>query len=447
MNTMTSNNLEFCSEFAFDLLNEIASTSSKNEKLVLIRSAFDKSRLFKELIKIACDPFVTFGIKKVDTKSLPEGTQSICGDHLRLLSDLAARKLTGNAAKDATREALESLAPKSRELFLRVLLKNLKAGFTAESLNKVEPGLIYTFKVQLSHKLADHAEKINVSESNPWWAEHKEDGVRGFCLPHRDPSCQFLSREGKELKASEELRAEMRLLFNHIKETTDTECVFDGELVSLGGAFNDVVGDVHRKDAGDTIGFKLIDILPADEFDTGKVKIPYLERREFMESVLEHIGDKAPRISATTRWAITSVQEAFDKASELIAEGHEGIILKDPDGFWENKRTTAWLKVKDINTLDLVVKRLEPGDAGKKYEHMMGAAICDVIAPSGEKVEVSIGGGWTDQDRAHYWANPDELIGQLIEVEFHMWTPDGSLRHPRFKKIRTDKPIEDGQGC
>jgi len=451
MNQMTNPLVATSSETVFDWLEQIASTSSKNAKEELLRQHLENDA-FRILIKQAIDPFVTFGVKKLP-KAEPTGGELFDNRTLALLIDLKSRKLTGNAAQSAIKEELTRLQPKSAELLTRILKKSLKAGFTASTANKARPGLIYVFKCQLSHKLTDYEHQVTASEQEPWFAEMKEDGVRGFALQHQNPDGEFFSRSGKPLNASEELKQEVRFFYSMWAEHWGTKAgvVIDGELVASEGLFNDVVGDVHRKSVGDTMALKVIDLIPSDEFDKGQSEKAYTERREMLEQFLLLYKDKFPRISIIERWPVTSVSAAFELAHELIDQGHEGIILKDPNGRWANKRTSAWLKVKDINTADLVVTSVAPGEEGKEFEHCMGSAFVnfDSVDKDGNPVtvEVSVGGGWKLSEREHYWQHPGDLIGQLIEVEYHMLTPDGSMRHPRFKQIRTDKPIEDGQGC
>lgn len=447
MNTLAT--VTTSSAFAFDLLVEIGATASKNEKMKLVSDAIATSPVFKQLVCKALDPFTTFGIKKVP-KHTTDGKNEMNTGHYALLGQLARRELTGNAAINAVSSALSDLEPKSRELFIRVMTKNLKASFSAETVNKAYPGMIYTFKVQLSEKLSEFADWVDsqIGIDDPWWAELKEDGVRGVAHQVRNPAGNFFSREGKPLNASDELLSEVVEFFKLASEVLDQSVVLDGEISSIKGVFNDVVGDVHKKSVGDTVMLKLIDMIPCTDFEDKICRIPYVKRRATLEKLIEQHGHKFPRIKLIDRWPVHSVREAFDLAEKLISEGEEGIILKNPNGFWTAKRTRDWLKVKDINTIDLVVKRLEPGEKGKQFEHIMGAAICDMVTPQGTTIEVSIGGGWSIEQREDYWANPELIVGHLIEVEFHEYTKDGSLRHSRFKRIRTgDKPIEDGQGC
>ena len=61
-------------------------------------------------------------------------------------------------------------------------------------------------------------------------------------------------------------------------------------------------------------------------------------------------------------------------------------------------------------------------------------------------VEVRVGSGLSDNDRVDFWGRREQIRGDLMEVEYHEVTPDGSLRHPRFARFRDDKPHSDGPG-
>jgi bifunctional non-homologous end joining protein LigD len=34
----------------------------------------------------------------------------------------------------------------------------------------------------------------------------------------------------------------------------------------------------------------------------------------------------------------------------------------------------------------------------------------------------------------------------VVEVEFSAWTSDGRLRHPVFRRVRTDKTADEAEG-
>ena len=57
--------------------------------------------------------------------------------------------------------------------------------------------------------------------------------------------------------------------------------------------------------------------------------------------------------------------EAF--ASEVLASGHEGVVLKSLDaGYEAGRRGSSWIKVKPVHTLDLVVLAVEWGSGRRK---------------------------------------------------------------------------------
>ncbi len=60
-----------------------------------------------------------------------------------------------------------------------------------------------------------------------------------------------------------------------------------------------------------------------------------------------------------------AVAEAF--ATHVLAQGHEGVVVKDVDAPYEaGRRGSAWVKVKPVHTLDLVVLAVEWG-SGRRH--------------------------------------------------------------------------------
>lgn len=442
------------SDFALDLIDSIGHQSSKNKKIEMI-AAFWTNSFFKFAVTQALDPFITFGIAK-----MPKVDKAISGipfnsDTFDLLKNLHTRQLTGNAAKNAIISQLKILSPKSQDLLGRIITGKLKGGFTESSVNKAVPGAIYVFKAMLSHKLSDRfgkkdfwlPMKTGSKLIEPWFAELKEDGVRGFGRSVVDGA--YCSRSGKPLNAGPTLESQTMTLFEKWGEeypNLSQELVIDGELDQIDGVFNDTVGSVHVKESQDNLGLKVIDIITQGDLDKGLCSMPYQYRRAHLELFFKRYGHLFDRIKLIDRYPIHSVEEAMDLFGKLHGSGEEGIIVKDPNGFWEGKRSTSWLKVKGEEPVDLVVKRLVLGDEGRQFAHCLGRVICDYTGSNGITVEVAIGGGFSIAQREHFWENQDELVGHLIEVEYHEETQDGSLRHPRFVKIRDDKPISDGQG-
>ena len=126
----------------------------------------------------------------------------------------------------------------------------------------------------------------------------------------------------------------------------------------------------------------------------------------------------------------------FNKNS--IINGHEGIMIKDPNSFYECKRSTTWLKSKPFIEISLKVSDFEEGTG--RNTGRLGAIIAEG-EDEGKFFKLNIGSGFTDEQRLQYWEEKNDLIGQVVEVRADSISKgqDGShwsLRFPRFKTFR-----------
>lgn len=482
------------STLAAELLEKVSSVSGKKDKEALLAEIWRDANnaCFRKVCLQALDPFITFG---VSSKSMPkgynEGTENFNDNTWHILERLQNRELTGNAAKKALTEEFERLNFDSSELLKKIITGKLGGGFTANTINKIEPGAIFLFKMHLAEKFLDNLDKISPEE----WAEGvageiKEDGVRGVSMQIKD--FHFLSRNGLPLNSDQPLRNEVERFLgewsmywgareDHNYEYAhlmDGPMCLDCEMVEASDDFNDSLSSARTKDesAASTIRIKVIDVLTQTELEEHSY-FPYSVRRAMLEEFFKEMGDEFPRLDLIKSFTFHSEDEVDAKFKEINthakkANKKEGLMIKKGDGHWLQKRTTNWLKVKGKIEVDLIVKSLEEGDENGKYKGLMGAAVCDYINSKGDTVEVRIGGGWSLKQRAELWAaftgepttyvttdkgvktthtcDPEECenpVGWMIEVTAHEETKDGSLRHPNFKRRRTDKPLDEGQGC
>lgn len=414
-----------------DALESVASVSGKEKEARL--APFLDCSLFQRIAKAALCPFTTYNIKKLPDATPQAAKSGFDEDTWRLLDALSARNLTGNAAKDAIQKELAALPAASAELLRKVLLKDLRAGFTAKTINRIKPGLITVFECMLAHPYEPKRIK-----QWPVGGEIKYDGVRIFAI-YRGGCVRFFSRTGKEFFTVDHIGQYMA---EKLREAGAGELVFDGELVDRGGSFNQVVGDVRRKDstASDSL-FRLFDMMTLDEFSRGQSEKPYLERRRnVIELCRDQFMDRT-LIAPSEFFLLDTHEHVIERFNALLDGGAEGLIIKPLDGLYECKRSYNWLKVKNKATIDAPIVGFEEGEG--KFVGSLGAL--QVEMDNG--VRVSIGGGLTDAQRASIWADQPGHLGRMIEIEYHEMTPDGSLRHPRFVRFRDDKPVEDGAGC
>lgn len=415
------------SDQVFELIEEVGQARGKKKESILAENL--GSPLLMRVLKAALCPFTTYGVKKLP-KPKGEGQKNFSDSTWSLLNRLRERKLTGNAAQEAIAEELGRLNEASQALLSRILKKDLRGGFTAKTVNRVKPGSIFVFECMLAQKYEQDRIK-----SWPVAVEEKFDGVRVIVMVASGVA-RFYSRTGKEFKGFDELGRQIVEALK-VANLSDRELVFDGEIMT--GQFNQTVGDVRRKsgDKGDAV-IKVFEIMHRKTFESGGNQVPYYARRKTLESFIRKASDVAPSWHLSKHDLMHTHEEVMARHREILDRGGEGVIVKPLNGAYVCKRSYDWLKVKAQCSADCVIVGFEEGTG--KYEGTLGALVVDF---EGVRVRVS---GMTDAEREEFWSNRDEYIGKLVEVHYHERTPDGSLRHPRFVRVRDDKPVEDGVG-
>lgn len=114
-----------------------------------------------------------------------------------------------------------------------------------------------------------------------------------------------------------------------------------------------------------------------------------------------------------------TTEQITELMNKYVKEGYEGLVLRQDDKF---------IKVKPTVTYDVEVLDLYEGKG--KNAHKMGTA---------KTCMGGVGCGWKDKERKEYWANPEKLIGKIIEVKCQNLTKNGKFRFGSFVRIRNDK--------
>ena len=163
----------------FQAIEAIAATSSKNEKETLIKSVGGLP-LFMRIVRAAYDPFVNYGLALAPMKreGLAPGANTLDEEQFwTILDKLASRELSGTAARDAVQTAVDLLDEPSSALFRRIIAKDLRAGFTDGTINRVFPGTFQEFPY-MRCSLRDKSNMVKPG----WWdkggiSQEKADGM------------------------------------------------------------------------------------------------------------------------------------------------------------------------------------------------------------------------------------------------------------------------------
>jgi DNA ligase-1 len=276
--------------------------------------------------------------------------------------------------------------------------------------------------------LARAYEAKRVTDWSSLVVEPKLDGVRVVAKVSASGRVQFFSRTGRVLTMFDSLIAPTYESVTPLA-VKHGHLMVDGEMRSDSGRFEDISGDIHRKDhLVQNARFHVFFAMPWERFRFGADDLTQFNRMELLENRWHQTHDAVRLLKYTFVTAHPMIEAAYESYRE---EGHEGIMIKQVHTPYGGRRSHDWMKMKGEETVDVRVFGLERGQG--KYRTMLGALI---VVYNGRKVKVS---GMTDAQRTEWWKHPKRIIGKMIEVRFQHVTEQGSLRHPRFVRLRPDK--------
>jgi len=409
-----------------NILNELRSVSGTNAKLINLRMA-DAPEL-REIIKAILDPNKMYGIKTVPPISGRVGSDLVGLEALmKLLKDLADRELTGNAAREAVVHFLRHSTCPS-ELLQRCFDKSLDCGLAATSVNKVFPGLVPEFNVAL----AEPYEGQDLIW--PLQGSIKYDGNRCFAFVTIEGEVTLKSRGGLEITSAEHIKAVLEQEVANFRKGTVEDWVFDGELKARTGHFQDSSGSVRKKSKqNEQLCFYIFDYMTMDQFLANHCPVKQKDRSLHLEewgNWFEEEIDKC--IHVVKEHKVRNPVEAKSLFERFREQGHEGLMLKDPEAPYSFGRSSAWLKMKDVKEADCKVLSLLPGTG--KYQGMVGALVVDFKGKPNK-----VGSGLSDEQRQLWQDSPELILDTTVEVHYHEETKDGNMRHSRLFRLRPDK--------
>ncbi|MGH2898442.1 MAG: DNA ligase D, partial [Solirubrobacteraceae bacterium] len=138
--------------------------------------------------------------------------------------------------------------------------------------------------------------------------------------------------------------------------------------------------------------------------------------------------------------------------------GLEGVVAKRLDSrYLPGRRSSSWLKVKNMRREDVVVGGWMPGE-GRRRDRI-GALLVGVPEDGRLRYAGRVGTGFSDAELTRLATDlrrrPDSPFGGdpqpprgavfveptcVAEIEFAEWTADGMLRHPSYKGLREEAP-------
>lgn len=423
------------------ILNELESHNSRNFKIDLLTKHKD-NLLLKEVCRLANDPMINFYQRKIPVYTKMSGNLMLdLNGAIEGLSILSTRTLTGNAAIAQLQMILCAVNADDAEVIKRIIGKDLKCGVSTSTVNKVWKGLVHEFPCMLCSPFEQRlVDKIRF----PAIVQTKMDGMRVNAIV-KDGALSFYSRNGKELSLLDNMSEELLMM----QQTYGKDVVFDGELLVLdengkisdrqtgNGTLNRAVKGTITEEQASRVVMIVWDIITYDMFLKGKDSIEYSIRFAILENLIKRKDDNKVRLIESS--VVQSLEQTQEIFQSYLADGHEGIILKDPRSIWENKRSKSQIKFKAELDCDLKVMSVISGTG--KYADMIGSLYCE---SADGVLKVYVGSGLSDEQRS---APPSDYWNKIVAVKYNARIKnvkgEESLFLPIFLEVRLDKEVAD----
>ncbi len=299
----------------------------------------------------------------------------------------------------------------------------------------------------ISPELATLVNKPPTGEQ--WLHEVKFDGYRILAFIHHN-------KVSLKTRGQKDWTTKFKALEKTLGKLPLKSAIFDGEVVALNpeqrSDFQLLQNSIHNQDTSNLI-YYIFDLLYYDGKDL--TQLPLSQRKAILQKLI-------PTSSKTLRYSdhLRGQGEKLFKESCHLAL--EGIVSKNANSAYEQKRSSDWLKVKCIKRQEfLVLGFTEP--KGKRAG--FGSLLLGVNSKDeGLSYCGHVGTGFTEDSLATMTKRLKKQVSQetpllrapkgigrvtwvkptiIVEVEFTEWTKDGILRHPSFKGIRSDKKPAD----
>lgn len=257
-----------------------------------------------------------------------------------------------------------------------------------------------------------------------WLASEKLDGVRAYW-----DGRNLRSRNGKILAAPEAWSAHF------------PPFALDGELYTARGEFEKIQSIVMDKMPSATAWSEVKFYV----FDVPEAGGGLLERLSELEKFIAKNPQAGQNLKIIKQIKVKDNVEFEAFAKQIVANGGEGAVVREPSTPYERKRSKNALKYKKFKDAECEVTAINAGTG--KYAGLMGSVTCkalsaavsnsdeqnDELLQPASGVKFKIGSGFSDRDRA----NPPK-IGSIITYKYQNLTAKGVPRFPVFLRVRED---------
>ena len=439
------------------ILEKLENTNSQKEKIEILKTM---NEVQKRWFSLCYNSLITFGVKKIPEYTSESNSLDIVSIMDILEKEFVTREITGNAAIERLRDILSNA--EEPEVVERLIKRDARCSVNSTLLNKVFPNLIPEIPCMLAQPMN---EKTLKNIKFPAFSQLKADGMRCIAFITSN-NVRMFSRNGTEI-ICEPLKNTL-MTIGQIEENLipdNVTLMLDGELIcykdnklldrkTSNGICNKVLKGTANENELNLIQMQLWDIVRVDSNTFNPLEDKSYEKRlEDLYSILN--TNSCSKLEVIPTEVVNSMEEALEHFQKMLSQGLEGTILKNQDAKWSNTRSKDLVKLKEENTIDLLVVDIEEGSGD--FEGGLGAIICET---SDKKLRVRVGTGFSFEDRGFVndLSNGKKVVkqiksleevsknylGKIVEVKYNQiikskGKDEMSLFLPRLVCVRNDK--------
>ena len=419
------------------VVDELNSTNSTNDKKVIL-AKYKNDEFIKKVLYYTYNPFYQYYVTPATLEKNYDddlGTLYKFSDLFEMLDILRKREVTGHKAINSVNDFCYK-HEEFKDLIYKIIGKDLEIRMGDSLINKIIPNLIPTFDVALATPFED----VEVDfATDTWYASRKLDGVRCLGIVDENGKVSLWSRQGNQFETLKKVEDEIASLGL-------TDVVFDGEicLTNKDGSddFQGVMKQIRKKDHTiDNPKYLIFDLVTGQEFEDKIGFRDYSVRYHTLRNLIINKGMK--HLELVHQSIVMDKKHYIEQMENADANKWEGLILRK-NRVYEGKRTKNMLKCKSFHDAEYTVIDLEFGpfrmiENGLEITKDVLSNV--VIEHKGNKV--SVGSGFTIEEREFFKANPNEILNKVITVKYFEETQNQSgnysLRFPTVKVIHGNK--------
>ena len=191
------------------IINQLREESSTNGKLKILKDNKD-NELLKKVLEYTYNPFKKYGVTE---KVLIPTNEEFNNIELFQLLDLLSNSNINDSLRKTVNSFLGSIQFKEeRDLYVCMLLKDLKIGCNSKTINKVWKDLIPSFNVMLADKYFEKQQKVKGKE---FIITQKMDGSRFVLIKDNLGNVKCYTRQGQEVDGLVEFENDFKLIPNN----------------------------------------------------------------------------------------------------------------------------------------------------------------------------------------------------------------------------------------